>query len=210
MSRSRWVGSTIVLALAALSNQGVSQQSANEGGQAATTIYFVRHGEVDASDPTLPLDARGRERAQRLVRTLERVKLTHVFASHTLRSRQAVEPAAKAHGLDVVPLPPLGSELRGQVISEVSASNLAIGPLADALAALPAGSVALVGVNSDNLFAILNRLGVPERSEAPCELGDQCVPCLANTCFPQEYDNLWLLALDADRTATLVWLKYDE
>jgi hypothetical protein len=174
---------------------------------APTRIYFVRHGEIDGTDPAIPLSARGHERAAELVRVMERVRLTHVFSSHTLRSQQAVRPTADAHGLSVTPMPPLGTVIDGHTVTGASASRLAIGPLGDALAGLPPGSAALVGVNGDNLFAILNRLGVP--LDASCTLGGACVPCLDSTCFPVEYDNLWVATWrGAGQRAELVWLKY--
>lgn len=174
---------------------------------APVRIFFVRHGEVDAADPATPLNARGQQRAAELVRVFDRVGLTHVFASHTLRSRQAVEPTAAAHRLGVVELPPLGTVIEGVAIHGASASRVALGPLADALSKLPAGSVALVGGNGDNLFGIWNRLGVP--LEASCTLGRACVPCLDNTCFPAEFDNLWILTLrGSGQTPELTWLKY--
>jgi len=197
------------IALTALA-QGVAGQIPTGSDASNTiTIFFVRHGEADPSDDRIPLDSRGFERAFRLVRVLERVQLTHAFSSHTLRSRQAVRPAAESQGLVVIPLPPLGSELGGYLINDVSPSNLAIVPLTDALRTLPPGSTALVGVNSDNLFGILNGLGVPLGTDnEPCELGRVCVPCLDNSCFPPEFDNLWLLVLSDGRPRTLQWLKY--
>ena len=189
-----------------------SAQALAEGsvqGQ-ATTIYLVRHGEVNPADTRFPLDSTGHRRARELVRVFARVSLTHVFASHTLRSRQAVEPTAISKGLSVVPLPSLGSSVGAEVIHDDSPSRMAIEPLAEILSSLPSGSRALVGVNADNLFAILNKLGVPVATAAePCSLGRLCVPCLDNTCFPLEFDNLWVLTLSRARsTPDLVWLKY--
>lgn len=176
----------------------------------ATTIYFVRHGEVNPTDTSFPLDSVGHRRARELVRVFARVELTHVFASHTLRSRQAVEPTATSKRLSVMPLPTLGSRAGTEVIHDDSPSRLAIEPLAAILSGLPGGSRALVGVNGDNLFAILNKLGVPLATGAePCIVGRLCVPCLDNTCFPLEFDNLWVLTLNGGRrTPELVWLKY--
>ena len=75
---------------------------------------------------------------------------------------------------------------------------------------LPIGSAALVGVNSDNVFAIMHNLGVQlGDSINPCELGSNCVPCLRNTCFPAEFDNLWILRLKEQQGETeLTWLRY--
>jgi hypothetical protein len=198
----------LTLALAGCSGRVEGQTPATE--EATVRVYFVRHGETDPSQPTVPLDSMGLRRATELVRVLERVEFTHVFASHTLRSRQAVEPTAASKGLRVVPLPPLGSNVDGTEITGVSPSRLAIDPLAEALGSLPDGSTALVGLNSDNLFGVLHGLGVPlGTSTHLCSLGQACVPCLDNTCFPVEFDNLWILTwARTEGVPELVWLKY--
>jgi hypothetical protein len=174
------------------------------------TIYFVRHGEVDLTNPSVPLSDRGFERADDIAHTLDRINLTHVFSSHTLRSRQAVEKVANLHGLSVVELPQLGSIIDGQEVNGVAPAILAAEPLSNALLVLPLGSTAIVGVNSDNVFQIMHNLGVPvANAQQPCELGESCVPCLRNTCFPQEFDNLWMLSFRGiDRIPELVWLRY--
>jgi len=131
------------------------------------------------------LNERGLERAADIATTLERVDLTHVFSSHTLRSRQAVEQAAQSHELAVVKRPRLGSMYDGQVIQNLTPAILAVQLLSEALKDLAIGSTALVGVNSDNVFAIMHNLGVQlGDSINPCELGSNCVPCLKNTFFP--------------------------
>ena len=192
------------LLVACLADALVAQQRPDPS---VTRIYFVRHGELDGTAPTIPLNDRGHERAAELVRVFERVELTHVFSSHTLRSQEAVRLTAAAHGLTVMPMPRLGTVIDGHTVTEASACRLAIEPLGDALAALPPGSAALVGANGDNIFAVLNRLGVP--LDASCALGRACVPCLDNTCFPVEYDNLWIATLAGPgRTPDLIWLKY--
>jgi hypothetical protein len=62
-------------------------------------------------------------------------------SSHTLRVRQAVAAAAMAHGLTVQELPPIGSVVSGETIHDASPSNLAVSPLADALARVPERSL---------------------------------------------------------------------
>ena len=87
-----------------------------------------------------------------------------------------------------------------------------IEPLSTALLQLPPGSVALVALNSENIFAILNRLGVPLASDGQsCALGSMCVPCTDNSCYPRrEFDHLWHLVRDAGRAEplALVELRY--
>jgi hypothetical protein len=69
-----------------------------------------------------------------------------------------------------------------------------------------------VGVNSDNVYAILNGLGVPAATpEQPCRPGADCVPCLTNACASPRYDQYWILVLGRDgATPTLIELRYGE
>lgn len=43
------------------------------------SILIVRHAEADTSQPTVPLTAVGRQRAELLAQTLRGVKFTHIF-----------------------------------------------------------------------------------------------------------------------------------
>jgi hypothetical protein len=175
-----------------------------------TIIYFVRHGEVDPSQPTFPLNANGQRRADAFTRAVRGVAFTHVFSSHTTRARQMVEAAAQDRQLPIRQLPLPGSRLDSGIVSDRTSSRVAIAPLVEALSGLPAGSNALVGVNSDNIYALLNGLGVPVATAAhPCTTGTTCVPCLTNACFPGGDDQLWILLLDPDaKLPKLIELRY--
>jgi hypothetical protein len=144
------------------------------------------------------------------IETDEEIFLKTVISSHTLRSRQTVAPVAAAHGLDVHEYPSLGSIIDGHTIGDASPSELATGPLAEAIEKLPLGSLVLVSGNSNNLFAIMNRLGVPSANEGnSCSKGLACVPCIDNSCFPVGFDSLWVLILGgAPELHQLIWLKY--
>jgi hypothetical protein len=175
-----------------------------------TTVYVVKHGELDA---TGHLNQRGKQRAADLVRVLERVPLTHAFSSHTDRAFEAVQPTAANHGLTVTRLPALGSRGGDGVVISSSPSAIAVDPLGAAIAAVPAGSIVLVGVNRENVFGVIHRLGVPiGTSERPCQLGDSCVPCLTVSCSPEgsfDLDNMWILRIDRNSNSTeLTWLTY--
>ncbi|HEX6250894.1 MAG TPA: histidine phosphatase family protein [Gemmatimonadaceae bacterium] len=185
-----------------------SQQPLEDGD--VTVIYFVRHAEVDPTQPTFPLSAAGRLKAEALARAVSEVRFTHVFSSHTTRAREMVEPVAFARNIPVQQLPQPGARPDSTVVSDRTSSRAAIEPLVHALRQLPAGSRALVGVNSDNVYAILNGLGVPEGSaEQPCLSGRTCVPCLTNACASPRYDQLWLLILRRETPApTLIELRY--
>jgi hypothetical protein len=54
----------------------------------SVSILIVRHGESDPSEPTQPLTAAGKRRADLLVQTLRGIKFAHIFASHNIRARQ--------------------------------------------------------------------------------------------------------------------------
>jgi phosphohistidine phosphatase SixA len=176
------------------------------------SIFIVRHAETDTSQPTLPLTAAGRQRAELLVQTLRGVKFTHIFASHTTRARQMVEGIASAHGLSVIQLPVPGSMLDGQPVTDQTSRRAPIEPIATALLKLPHGSVALAALNSENIFAILNRLGVPVAPAGQsCAPGSMCVLCTDNSCYPRkEFDHLWHVVRESNRTEplALVELRY--
>jgi len=202
--------STIVLGLLLSTVGAAAQQSA--GVDEATVIYFVRHAEVDPTQPAFPLNAAGRLKADAFARAVSEVRFTHIFSSHTTRARQMVEPVALSRNLPVQQLPRPGLELDSTVVSDRTSSRVAIAPLVEALRALPAGSRALVGVNSDNAYAIMHGLGVPVATpEQPCLSGRDCVPCLTNACASPRYDQLWLLIIRRDaRRPILIELRYGE
>jgi len=176
----------------------------------AVTIFLVGHTEMDLSIPSIPLTAEGVARAAKLVPLFDQVPLTHVFTSHTARSQQTVIAVAEAHNLELIALPALGTHLGSDTVTDRSPSRIAIAPLVSALSSLPSGSTALVAGNSGNLFGIMHGLGVPVATgEEACASGNICVPCIDNTCFPEDFDNLWILTLpEADGSIRLQWLKY--
>jgi len=176
-----------------------------------TVIYFVRHGENELSTPNQALTQQGEARAHIFTVTVRDIPFGHVLSSHTTRSRQTVEAVAKARGLSVIQLPKPGSIVDGSTINDKTPAKVAIKPLVEALHQLPSGSTALVGVNSDNVYAILNGLGVRvASSDRPCSLVSTCVPCVDNTCFPRdEFDNLWILIVDSvGQPPHLIHLRY--
>ena len=178
--------------------------------EGATTIYFVRHGEVDPAQPTFPLNQAGKLRAQSFRRTVGDIGFTHIFSSHTTRARQMVEPVAQASRLPVEQLPRPGTTVAGAIVADSTPARVAVAPLVQALRALPRGSTALVGVNSDNIYALLNGMGVPVATvERPCLKGNTCVPCLTRDCFPGGEDQLWILVVGSGTSSpTLIQLRY--
>lgn len=173
------------------------------------SILMVRHAEADTSQPTAPLTIMGRQRADLLAHTLRGVRFTHFFASHTTRARQMVDGIAKAHGLSVVQLPAPGSMLDGQPVTDQTSRRAPIEPISTALLKLPPGSVALVALNSENIFAILNRLGFTVAAAGQsCVPGSTCVPCTDNSCYPRtEFDHLWHIVRDPGRAELLSFIE---
>jgi hypothetical protein len=173
------------------------------------SIFIVRHAEADTSQPTVPLTAAGCQRADLLVHTLRGVKFTHIFATHTIRTRQMVEGIASPQGLQIVQLPVPGSMLDGQPVTDQTSRRAPIEPIATALLKLPPGSVALAALNSENIFAILNRLGVPVAPAGQsCALGSMCVPCTDNSCYPRsEFDHIWHLVRVSDRAEPVAFVE---
>jgi len=47
-----------------------------------TSIYFLRHAEIDKSTKAKPLNAKGKERAQVLVSHFNGQRITHIYATH--------------------------------------------------------------------------------------------------------------------------------
>ncbi|HSJ64249.1 MAG TPA: histidine phosphatase family protein [Gemmatimonadaceae bacterium] len=190
--------------------QAYGQRVADSGEP--TVIYFVRHGEVEFIPPHFPLNTVGKRRAQAFARTVTDVRFTHLFSSHTTRARQMLETIAERQQLPIRQLPEPGSPIDGAIVDDRTPSRVAIPLLVEAIRALPPGSTALVGVNSDNVFAILHGLGVPVASaERACTTGGTCVPCLTNKCFPDRYDHLWILFLGPDGASPkLIELRYGD
>jgi predicted 3-demethylubiquinone-9 3-methyltransferase (glyoxalase superfamily) len=81
--------------------------------------------------------------------------------------------------------------------------------MASALLKLPGGSVALVALNSENIFAVMNKLGVPVAATGQgCAFGSVCVPCLENECYPRkEFDHLWHMVFEAGRPSPLAFIE---
>jgi phosphohistidine phosphatase SixA len=177
------------------------------------TIVIVRHPEIDnsrTSESVVPLTAAGRERAALLAHTFQDVRFTHMLGSHTTRSRETIEVIAAKQNLPIVLLPTPGATIEGEVVTDQTSRRAAIEPIANALKELPRGSVALVALNSENVYAVLNRLGVPEAPQGQsCTHGSMCVPCTNNSCFPRsDFDRVWHLVRDPGRVAPIAYFEF--
>lgn len=179
--------------------------------EALVQVYLVRHPETEAApaDPkAIHLSNAGHQRAALLVSTLAAVRISHLFASHTVRTRETLDALARDRSLPVVQLPAPGSTINGQIVTDEISRREAIEPIARALLGLKPGSTAIVGLNSENIFAVLNRLGVPAAPVGQtCAVGALCVPCLNNSCFPPVFDRLWYVALRAGTPGPVVFTE---
>ena len=175
-----------------------------------TTIYFLRHAEPNFKDPELPLNDKGRARAEKLVAHFASVPITHVYASHTDRTRDTVTPLAKARDVAVRQFPPISSELNGKIVGNRTGGTAAIKPLIAALKALPAGSTAVVAGNSGNLYPVLAGIGAPVNPVCAADRSD-CLPCATRKCFDgKKFNNVWKLTLSRDGQATLSRTTYGD
>lgn len=168
------------------------------------SMFVVRHPEdiylgTPPAQPAevIPLHPVGVERAKLIKPTFRHVKFTHIFASHTYRSKQTVQELADAQGLQVVQLPTPGTMYEGKLVNDALTRKAAVEPMATQILKLPPGSVPLVVMNRDNLWLFLNKLGIPLVQEpGKCQLGDACVPCFDKECFPgDDYDHYWHIIL---------------
>jgi hypothetical protein len=164
---------------------------------AAVDIYFLRHANVDFSDPDKPLIEKGRQRAKVLAQYLDAIKVTHIFVTNYYRTYDTARPLAEAKGIEVVQIPKIGSYINGMEVTNRSRGNTAIAPMLKALKSLPDGSIAVVIANSGNLFPIMSQYGVTQ------------LPCNSKKCFPKkEFNNIWIVTSN-NGAVTLQTQKYD-
>lgn len=148
-----------------------------------TRVYFVRHGEIIKDDPSRQLSDKGHARAKTLVKHFQGVPITHIYASHTDRTRDTVAPLAQERGLSVRQLPAVGTQIDGKVVDNSTSGAAAIKPLIAALRSVPAGSSVVVAGNAGNLYAVMAGI----RSECRLELhaGEQGLhPLCGKGVFP--------------------------
>lgn len=202
----------LILIAVLLSGCGVSSTVKTAAKQdPPVTLLVVRHAETDPSKPNLPLSAVGEARARVLTESVRGIKFSHLFSTHTVRARQMLQGTADRLSLPIVQLPAPGSRWGGETVTDQTSRRAPIEPMIAAVRALPAGSVALLALNSENIFAIFNGLGVPVAS--PCSAGAFCVPCTDNSCYPRnDFDHLWHVVIPAGGSARVVFtsLRYGQ
>ena len=155
---------------------------------AGVEVYFLRHAEVDSSNPDKPLVAAGQARAEALAEHLAPVQVTHIFVTNYHRNVDTAIPLASSKNIEVVQVPKIGSTVNGKEVTNRS-KGVAVEPMLRALNDLSDGSVAVVVANSGNLFPIMSKFGVSQ------------LPCKSKKCFPKkEFNNIWIVTKSADGT----------
>ncbi len=141
------------LASSGEASASAAQQAASKA-PSVVRVFLVRHAEKSKENPGDPeLTAAGVERAAALGRMLAAADVTHLFSTKLKRTRATVAPIAKVRGLEVA-----------------SYDGGALDELAERLAGLPGGSVAVVAGHSNttpNLFAALGAGTARELTEHP-------------------------------------------
>jgi len=158
---------------------------ASTATQSATQINFLRHAEVDMTNPDKPLVEAGKQRAAALAQYFDGTNITHIFVTNYERNKDTGSPLAQSKNLELEQIPMLGSKIDGKEVTNRSKGNVAIQPMLKALSDLPDGSVAVVIGNSGNLYPIMSKYGVTN------------LPCPTKKCFPKkEFDNIWVVTND--------------
>jgi phosphohistidine phosphatase SixA len=105
------------------------------------TVYLVRHAEKAKNDPKDPdLTEAGHRRADELARVLTDEQVTHLFSTPLKRTMDTLAPLAAARSLEIVTMMDVQEQ-------------------ANALLALPAGSVAVLVGHSNTVPALVTALG---------------------------------------------------
>lgn len=162
---------------------------------ADTTVYFIRHVEVNMDDPDKPLTDEGKARVIALADHMKDIPFTHILSTHFDRNMETVAKLAEDKNIEITQVPKRSDEITNR-----SKGKVAVKPMVQALKSLDDGSVVLVSANSGNLFKIMKKIGV--------ETGGDAVPCGGGKCFPkQEFDNIWKVVISGG-DATVEVSKY--
>ncbi|MEX3646971.1 histidine phosphatase family protein [Mycolicibacterium porcinum] len=172
----------LVCAVHVVAPAGIGHAAPSRG---PIVVYVVEHGEPVFTDPALPLSTNGMRHGKAVQAVLRDVKFTNVYASSALRSKQTVSYTADSLGLPVVQLPNADPATPSEAAAE---------PIVQAVTTLPAGSTALVGGNTENIYRIINKLGIPVVQG--CGPNQECVPCVDKTCFTEnDLNSIWRVTI---------------
>jgi len=175
----------------------------------ATKYHFIRHAEIDSSTPDKFLNEQGKRRAQALVTNFQGQNISQIYATHTDRTFDTVEPLAEERDISIQQVPQQGQIIDGKSVTNRSSGKVAIKPMIEALKQVEQGSFVIVAANSGNMFAIMSGIGVPVKGEAACIDSDNCLPCKTKKCFPKkEFNNVWTVTVSSDGELSLQNSKY--
>lgn len=201
-----WILISLVILSGALTNIAFAKSLPDQ-----TTFYFVRHAEINKENIDKPLNTKGKQRAEVLVEYLKQNHITHIYATHTDRTRDTVSPLSKTLGLSITQMPKPGSSINGKITSNRSKGKIAIKPLISSLSSVPKGSSVVVAANSGNIFGVMAGLGVPVvGNDAICSSEpSKCLPCNTKKCFPKkEFNNVWVITIDGNGRTNLARSTY--
>lgn len=171
----------------------------DESVDVTDAVYLLRHLFADGPAPVEASSARtvvflvrhaeretdelneiGRMRADHLATLFEHTKLDALIATDLIRTRQTIEPLAAAQAA-------MGNPLEIRITDATAAATV------EAIRALSPGSTAVAAGHSFTIMSVIQTLGATE-TRLP---------------FPSsEYDNVWVLTLEAGGEAAVVPLKY--
>jgi len=147
-----------------------------------TTVLFVRHAEkMSGDDPSLT--GEGRERARELARVVADVGIEAIYSTQFVRTRETARPLAESLEIKVTINEVRGGDLKGY--AERFARRL--------LDEHRGQTVAVVG-HSNTVPILIEALGV----HGPPSLTEK------------DYDDLFVVTVDATTGATLLHLHYGE
>ena len=143
-----------------------------------TTVILVRHAER-VDASTDALNEAGKARARRLVDLLSAAGITAVYSTPFVRTRDTAQPLAQSLGLSLIETAaPAGASFAQSVAQQVLRDHK--------------GRTVLVVGHSNTTPEVIKALGAP------------AVPAIPDG----EYDNLYVVQVDANGKATLIRAKY--
>jgi broad specificity phosphatase PhoE len=145
------IAAAALLAVAWAVEGAAIQDQRRAGPKKPVMVAIVRHAEKEDAGGDPGLTAAGKARAGRLAAVFRQAKLDLLVASDLKRTRETLEPVARAKGVKIA------------AIKEPA-------EVARTLKALPAGSTALVAHHSFSIRAILKDLGVPDAEARAIDL----------------------------------------
>lgn len=196
------------LVLAVMFSTLTACSSLDTNSNNATTYYLIRHAEINKKEPGKPLNAMGKQRANDLITHMQGTQLTHIYATHTNRTRDTAAPLAKDRGLRVIQYPEPGSTIKNEVVTNKTKGKFAIKPMTKALNNVAKGSTVLVSANSGNMYAIIAGLGVNVQKDCS-KKANSCIPCKTKKCFPKkQFNNIWKVVRSNDGKVSMTRSNY--